>query len=105
MRHAKYKKFYAQKEMNYDQQRVYRNTSRCWNKAIGRTNCRYSRLRYTHRVFFYLIQNHAPQVLQQHVHIQLSHAQFKQFVEVCQTQNKVPTRLKQAAQLLDKENF
>ena len=55
--------------------------------------------------FIYLIQNHAPQVLQQHVHIQLSHAQFKQFVEVCQTQNKVPTRLKQAAQLLDKENF
>ncbi|WP_265089347.1 hypothetical protein [Psychrobacter sp. HII-4] len=27
--------------------------------------------------------------------MQLSHAQFKQFVEVCQTQNKVPTRLKQ----------
>lgn len=27
MRHAKYKKFYAQKEINYDQQRVYRNTS------------------------------------------------------------------------------
>lgn len=51
------------------------------------------------------IQNHAPQVLQQHVHIQLSHAQFKQFVEVCQTQNTVPARLKQAAQLLDKENF
>ena len=55
--------------------------------------------------FIYLIQNHAPQVLQQHVHIQLSHAQFKQFVEVCQTQNTVPARLKQAAQLLDKENF
>ena len=55
--------------------------------------------------FIYLIQNHAPQVLQEHSHIQLSHAQFEQFVEVCQTQNKVPTRLKQAAQLLDKENF
>ena len=55
--------------------------------------------------FIYLIQNHAPQVLQQHVHIQLSHAQFKQFVEVCQTQNTVPARLKQATQLLDKENF
>ena len=55
--------------------------------------------------FIYLIQNHAPQVLQEHVHIQLSHAQFEQFVEVCQTQNKVPTRLKQATQLLDKENF
>ena len=55
--------------------------------------------------FSYLIQNHAPQVLQEHVHIQLSHSQFEQFVEVCQTQNKVPTRLKQAAQLLDKENF
>ena len=55
--------------------------------------------------FIYLIQNHAPQVLQEHVHIQLSHTQFEQFVEVCQTQNKVPTRLKQAAQLLDKENF
>ena len=49
--------------------------------------------------FFYLIQNHAPQVLQEHSHIQLSHAQFEQFVEVCQTQNKVPTRLKQATQL------
>ena len=104
MRHTKYKKFYAQKEMNDDQPRVYRNTSRCLNKAIGITNCRYSGLRYTHRVF-YLIQNHAPQVLQEHVHIQLSHTQFEQFVEVCQTQNKVPTRLKQAAQLLDKENF
>ena len=31
--------------------------------------------------------------------------EFKQFVKLCQTQNKVPTRLKQAAQLLDKENF
>lgn len=55
--------------------------------------------------FIYLIQNHAPQVLQEHSHIQLSHAQFEQFVEVSQTQNKIPTRLKQAAQLLDKENF
>ena len=55
--------------------------------------------------FIYLIQNHAPQVLQEHFQIQLSHAQFEQFVEVCQTQNKVPTRLKQATQLLDKENF
>ena len=55
--------------------------------------------------FFYLIQNHALQVLQEHFQIQLSHAQFEQFVEVCQTQNKVPTRLKQATQLLDKENF
>ena len=45
--------------------------------------------------FFYLtqIQNHAPQVLQEHSHIQLSHAQFEQFVEVCQTQNTVPDRL------------
>ena len=55
--------------------------------------------------FIYLIQNHAPQVLQEHSHIQLSHAQFKQFVEVWQTHNTVPARLKQAAQLLDKENF
>ena len=55
--------------------------------------------------FIYLIQNHAPQILHEHTHIQLSHAQFKQFVEVCQTQNTVPARLKQAAQLLDKENF
>ena len=55
--------------------------------------------------FIYLIQNHAPQVLQEHFQIQLSHAQFKKFVEICQTQNKVPTRLKQATQLLDKENF
>lgn len=30
--------------------------------------------------FIYLIQNHAPQVLQEHSHIQLSHAQFEQFV-------------------------
>ena len=55
--------------------------------------------------FIYLIQNHAPQVLQEHSHIQLSHAQFEQFVEVCKTQNKIPTRLKQTTQLLDKENF
>ena len=43
--------------------------------------------------FFILFKNHAPQVLQEHVHIQLSHAQFEQFVEVCQTQNTVPDRL------------
>ena len=55
--------------------------------------------------FFSLFHNHAPQVLQEHFQIQLSHAQFEQFVEVCQTQNKVPTRLKQTTQLLDKENF
>lgn len=55
--------------------------------------------------FVYLIQNHAPQVLQEHFQIQLSHAQFEQFIEACRTQNTVPTRLKQAAQLLDKENF
>ena len=55
--------------------------------------------------FFILFKNHAPQVLQEHSHIQLSHAQFEQFVEVCQTQNTVPARLKQATQLLDKENF
>ena len=40
--------------------------------------------------FFILFKNHAPQVLQEHSHIQLSHAQFEQFVEVCQTQNKAP---------------
>ena len=55
--------------------------------------------------FIYLIRNHAPQVLQEHFQIQLSHAQFEQFVEVCQTPNKVPTRLKQTTQLLDKENL
>ena len=55
--------------------------------------------------FIYLIQNHAPQVLQQHFQIQLSHAQFEQFIEACRTQNTVPTRLKQTTQLLDKENF
>ena len=30
--------------------------------------------------FFYFIKNHAPQVLQELSHIQLSHAQFEQFV-------------------------
>lgn len=40
--------------------------------------------------FIYLIRNHAPQVLQEHFHIQLSHVQFEQFIEVCQTQNKAP---------------
>ncbi len=44
--------------------------------------------------FIYLIQNHAPQVLQEHTHIQLSHAQFEQFVEACQTQNTVPDPIK-----------
>ena len=71
---------------------MFRNTSRCWNKAIGKTSCRCAELRYTHR--FFIIQNHAPQVLQEHVHIQLSHAQFEQFVEVCQNQNKVPPPIK-----------
>lgn len=55
--------------------------------------------------FIYLIQNHAPQILHEHTHIQLSHTQFEQFVEACRTQNTVPDRLKQAAQLIDKENF
>ena len=55
--------------------------------------------------FIYLIQNHAPQILHEHTHIQLSHAQFEQFIEACHTQNTVPDRLKQAAQLIDKENF
>ena len=41
--------------------------------------------------FIYLIQNHAPQVLQEHSHIQLSHAQFEQFIEACRTQNTVLT--------------
>lgn len=27
--------------------------------------------------FIYLIQNHAPQILHEHTHIQLSHAQFE----------------------------
>ncbi|BBL21869.1 hypothetical protein F939_00875 [Acinetobacter radioresistens DSM 6976 = NBRC 102413 = CIP 103788] len=27
--------------------------------------------------FIYLIQNHAPQILHEHTHIQLSHTQFK----------------------------
>ena len=44
--------------------------------------------------FIYLIQNHAPLVLQEHVHIQLSHAQYEQFVEICQNQNKVPPPIK-----------
>lgn len=55
--------------------------------------------------FFILFKNHAPQILHEHTHIQLSHTQFKQFIEACRTQNTVPTRLKQATQLLDKENF
>ena len=55
--------------------------------------------------FIHLIQNYAPQILHEHTHIQLSHAQCEQFVEVWQTQNKVPTRLRQTTQLLDKENF
>ena len=55
--------------------------------------------------FIYLIQNHAPQILHEHTHIQLSHAQFEQFIKVCRTQYTVPDRLKQAAQLLDKEYF
>ena len=44
--------------------------------------------------FIYLIQNHAPHVLQEHSHIQLSHVQFEQFIEVCQTQNKAPPPIK-----------
>ena len=54
--------------------------------------------------FIYLIQNHAPQILHEHTHIQLSRVQFEQFIEACRTQNTTPDRLKQAAQLLDKEN-
>lgn len=43
--------------------------------------------------FIYLIQNHAPQILHEHTHIQLSHAQFEQFIKACRTQYTVPDRL------------
>ncbi len=52
-----------------------------------------------------LIQDKAPQVLQEHANIQLSNTQFDRFIEVCNSQQAVPDRLKQAAQRLDKEGF
>ncbi|MFV5408716.1 hypothetical protein [Acinetobacter towneri] len=32
--------------------------------------------------------------MHEHTHIQLSHTQFKQFIEACRTQNKVPPPIK-----------
>lgn len=52
-----------------------------------------------------LIQDKAPQILQEHTNIQLSNQQFDRFIEVCNTQQAVPEHLKQAALLLDKEGF
>ncbi|RZG70311.1 MULTISPECIES: DUF1778 domain-containing protein [Acinetobacter] len=52
-----------------------------------------------------LIRDKAPQILQEQANIELSNAQFDRFIEVCNAQYTVPTRLKQAAQLLDKEGF
>ena len=37
--------------------------------------------------------------------VQLSNTQFDRFIEVCNAQHTVPPRLKQAAQLLDKDGF
>lgn len=55
--------------------------------------------------FVRLIHDNAPQILQQQANIQLSNAQFDRFIEACNAQHDVPTRLKEAAQLLDKEGF
>lgn len=52
-----------------------------------------------------LIRDQAPQILQEQAHIELSNAQFDRFIEACNAQHPAPTRLKQAAQLLDKEGF
>ncbi|WP_180184104.1 DUF1778 domain-containing protein [Acinetobacter sp. YH01020] len=52
-----------------------------------------------------LIRDKAPQILQEQANIELSNAQFDRFIEVCNAQHTVPARLKQAAQLLDKEGF
>jgi|LULM01.1.fsa_nt_gb hypothetical protein len=39
------------------------------------------------------------------VRIQLSNAEYDQFIRTCNVQHIPPTRLKQATQLLDKEGF
>lgn len=43
--------------------------------------------------------------LAEHKNLELSNAQFDRFTEVCIAQHTVPPRLKQAAELLDKEGF
>lgn len=52
-----------------------------------------------------LIRDNAPRILQEQANIELSNAQFDKFLEVCDAQHTLPTRLKQAADLLDKEGF
>lgn len=52
-----------------------------------------------------LIRDKAPQILHEQANIELSNAQFDRFIEVCNAQTIVPARLKQAAELLDKEGF
>lgn len=52
-----------------------------------------------------LIRDQAPQILQEQANIELSNTQFDRFIEICNAQQSVPNRLKQAAQLLDKEGF
>ena len=49
-----------------------------------------------------LLANHSPK---RQVRIQLSNAEYDQFIRTCNVQHIPPTRLKQATQLLDKEGF
>lgn len=54
-----------------------------------------------------LIRENAPQIIAEHANIQLSNAQFDQFLEICEAEEtaQAPARLIEAARLLDKEGF
>ena len=52
-----------------------------------------------------LIRDKAPEILQEQANIELSNAQFDQFIQACNAQHAIPARLKEAAQRLDNEGF
>ena len=86
---------------------MHRNPYWCWNKAISRTELVAAELGCSSLTEFVvrLIQDQALQILQEQANIELSNAQFDRFIKVCNAQPTVPARLKQAAELLDKEGF
>ncbi|WP_173912994.1 DUF1778 domain-containing protein [Acinetobacter sp. Marseille-Q1618] len=80
--------------------RVYASTKELAQRAAAASGCS-SVTEYIVR----LIHENAPQTLREQATIQLTNEQFDRFLKACNTQQSVPDRLKQTAQLLDKEGL
>lgn len=80
--------------------RVFASTKELAERAAAASGCS-SLKEYIVR----LIHENAPRTIKEQATIELTNEQFDHFLEACNTQQSVPDRLKQAAQLLDKEGF